>query len=67
MVALRDTGLRHVELDPQLMVLRLLSDRCDETVPRPGSGAGPAAPALARRAAAMRQRSQLSPTLPAHQ
>jgi hypothetical protein len=30
MVALRDTGLRHVELDPQLMVLRLLSDRRDE-------------------------------------
>lgn len=27
MVALRDTGLRHVELDPQLMVLRLLSVR----------------------------------------
>lgn len=40
MVALRDTGLRHVELDPQLMVLR---------------------------SAAMRQRSQLSPTLPPHQ
>ena len=30
MVALRDTGLRHVELDPQLMVLRLLSARRDE-------------------------------------
>jgi hypothetical protein len=67
MVALRDTGLRHVELDPQLMVLRLLSDRRDELSRARGPGAGQPAPALPRRAAAMRQRSQLSPTLPPHQ
>ena len=30
MVALRDKGLREISLDPELMVLRLLSDRRDE-------------------------------------
>ena len=46
MVALRDKGLREVSADPDLTVLRLLCDRRDETVPRPGAGPEPDAPAV---------------------
>jgi hypothetical protein len=42
MVALRDTGLRELSSDPELMVLRLLCDRRDEISRRDCTPASPA-------------------------
>jgi transposase len=48
MVALRDTGLRELTIDHELVVLRMLCDRRGRTVQGPGAGVEPDAPATDR-------------------